>query len=317
MNRILKGFINVSLFLSLVFMIFSIVPLNKVVDNNDWVSDKVQICAHRGGALLNPENTKKAFDYVIKETNYTDIVEIDLRLTKDNIIVINHDSDINRMSLDDSFSNIEIEEHTYLELQNYNLGRNFVDLNGNMPYLEYSIEQAKEAGLTIMSLDDFFITYNEYRDIKVFLEIKIGGEKGEYLLDKIINDLNNKYTWWKNRVMFITFDDEIVDYLAANYKNYYVGALGDKVVEQIVFNKLGLDLFYQPNFQSIQVPYNQKAKEFFVELASEGLVKSFHKRNQSVVYWGVNEQDDMEILINIGVDVITTDRPDLLYEILK
>ena len=46
-------------------------------------------------------------------------------------------------SIYEFYSNIEIEEHTYLELQKYNLGRNFVDLNGNMPYLDYSIDQDK------------------------------------------------------------------------------------------------------------------------------------------------------------------------------
>ena len=53
--------------------------------------DKPIISAHRGGAELNPENTEKAFDYVILETNYTDAVEFDIRLTKDNVAVIIHD----------------------------------------------------------------------------------------------------------------------------------------------------------------------------------------------------------------------------------
>lgn len=317
MSRVVKVLINISLVLCIIATIFSFTPYNEYSRDNMWITNKMQICAHRGGALLNPENTKKAFDYVIKETSYTDIVEIDLRLTKDNVIVINHDSDINRMALDNSFSNIEIEEHTYLELQNYNLGRNFIDLNGNMPYLDYSIDQAKEIGLTLMSLDDFFITYNEYRDIKVFLEIKESVEKGRYIVDKVINDLDTKYLWWKDKIMFITFEDELIDYIYDVYPSVSSGSLGDKVVNQIATHILGIDVFYNANYNSIQVPYNSKAKEFPIELANKGFVNSFHDRNQFVVYWGVNNKDDMEYLINIGVDCITTDRPDLLYEILK
>ena len=78
--------------LGLFWGVVNIIPTYKVVEENVWrKDDNVLISAHRGGAELNPENTKMAFDYVIKETSYTDIVELDLRLTKDNVIVINHD----------------------------------------------------------------------------------------------------------------------------------------------------------------------------------------------------------------------------------
>ena len=50
---------------------------------------------------------------------------------------------------------------------------------------------------------------------------------------------------------------------------------------------------------------------------SKALIYNAHKRNQLVTYWGVNDKEDMENLINLGVDVITTDRPDLLAEILN
>ena len=98
----------------------------------------------------------------------------------------------------------------------------------------------------------------------------------------------------------------------------HIGALGDKVGYQIGFSKMGLDFFYTPNYHSLQIPYNEKARSIpLIKLASKKLVYYCHKRNQSVTYWGVNEKDDMEKLINIGVDVITTDRPDLLAELLK
>ena len=317
LSRRLRVLLIISLSICLIFNVFSIIPLRKVTNENFWIENEVQISAHRGGALLNPENTKKAFDYVIKETDYTDIVEIDLRLTKDNIIVINHDGNINRMALSENESSISINDYNYVNLLEYNLGRNFVDLDGNKPYFNYSVLKAKEEGLTLMSLEDFFSEYNNYRDIKVFLEIKESGESGKYIVDEIIKMIEGEYEWWKTRSMFITFDDELVNYIYDKY-DYYVGALGDKVGYQIGFIKMGLDLFYFPNYQSIQVPYNQKAKDMpLIDLATKDMITRAHKRNQLVVYWGVNNKKDMEKLIAIGVDVITTDRPDLLANILK
>ena len=36
----------------------------------------------------------------------------------------------------------------------------------------------------------------------------------------------------------------------------------------------------------------------------------------SVQYWTINEKEEMIELINLGVDVIMTDNPDVLYEVL-
>ncbi len=309
--------IIISLVLTIMFLFVDCLPFNKVNEDNMFLENKILISAHRGGAFLNPENTKKAFDYVILETDYVDIVEIDVRLTKDNIIVINHDSDINRMALDEKDELVNIEEHTYLELQNYNLGRNFINRDGEKKYYNYSINQAKEEGLTIMSLEEFLHRYKESRNIKLFLEIKESKNKGKSIVDKINEMFNTDFGWWKERTIIITFDDELIDYVDKKYPDLSIGALGDKVVEQIVYNKIGLDSLYKPNFDNIQIPYNEKAKKRKINVATKSIVKNAHKHNQSVTYWGVNNKEDMIKIINLGVDVITTDAPDILKELLN
>lgn len=314
-SKVISCLIVVTVSLCFIFASFDFVNLKNVVEENVWVENYVQISAHRGGAHLNPENTKKAFDYVIKETSYTDIVEIDLRLTKDNIIVINHDSDINRMSLDENEESVYISENNYSDLINYNLGRNFVGLDNSKPYFDYSILEAKRKGLILMTLEQFFQEYSESREFKVFLEVKESDIKGQLVVDKIIEMLD-VYSWFKDRIMIITFDDKLIDYMALKYKDLYVGALGRKVGYQIGLSKAGLDIFYNPNYQSIQVPYNQKAKDQLFKLNTKMLINSFKERNQLVVYWGVNNKEDMKKLIDLGVHVITTDRPDLLNQIL-
>ena len=120
-----------------------------------FMSEKTLISAHRGGANLNPENTKKAFDYVIKDTTYTDIVEIDVRTTKEGELVIIHDDSVNRTGINGKVDPVKINDLTYEELTNYNLGVNFESPAKVFPYREYTIEEAKEAGLTIMLLKDF------------------------------------------------------------------------------------------------------------------------------------------------------------------
>ena len=135
--------------------IVNLIPPHKVIEKNPFMkTDKTLISAHRGGANLNPENTEKAFDYVILETTYTDIVEIDIRTTKDGEFVIIHDETINRTGIkDEAVEAVKINDTDYKDLLNYNLGVNFVDSKGDKPYENYDLYQAKSSGLTIMTLE--------------------------------------------------------------------------------------------------------------------------------------------------------------------
>ncbi len=54
------------------------------------------IVGHRGAAGVKPENTISSIDYAIK--NGADVVEIDVRRTKDNKIILLHDPDFKRLT---------------------------------------------------------------------------------------------------------------------------------------------------------------------------------------------------------------------------
>ncbi len=60
------------------------------------VKNKFIVVAHRGSHQHVPENTLEAFDNAIKEG--ADYVEIDLRSSKDNELVIMHDATVDRMT---------------------------------------------------------------------------------------------------------------------------------------------------------------------------------------------------------------------------
>jgi len=309
-------FLSIMITIVLFWVVVNIIPPKDVVNNNPWIIDKVQISAHRGGSDLNPENTEKAFDYVIIETNYTDIVEIDVQLTKDNVLVICHDSDINDFALDDEDEDVDIDDHTYEELRKYNLGRNFVDKRNNnvKPYYNLTIDEAINEGLGIMSLESFLIKYNNYRDFKLFLEIKDSDEKAEKTM-KAVDDLLNKYIWWKDRTLIITFDDNTIDYIDANY-SYYKGALGDKAATQIALNKVKLDLFSKVNYECLHIPMRVEIGPLTINCATKSIIKAAHRRNQLATFYTINNEEDMKKLIEIKADVITTDAPDTLARLL-
>lgn len=320
MKKFIKILSIIILSISLFWIIVNLIPVSKSIDENPWLkTDKTLISAHRGGSNLNPENTEKAFDYVIIDTDYTDIVEIDVRLTKDNVIAINHNSDINDMALDDNSESIKIEEHTYDELRQYNLGRNFIDKdNGTTPYANYSIVEAQQAGLSIMNLENFFNKYNKVRNVKLLLEIKEEGEKGYKIVDMVQSMFKQeKYSWWKERTMIISFEDNVINYTINKYPYQFVGALGYKIVAEVAFQKLNLNSLYKANYHSLQLPLNKKIGPITINFATKEMIKMAHKRNQTIAYWTINDQKDMKMLIEYGADIITTDSPDVLANLLN
>ena len=315
---------SIALTLGAFWGVVNIIPPKKVAEaNNIWLAkDKPMISAHRGGAFLNPENTEKAFDHVIIETNYCDIVEIDIHKTKDNVLVINHDDTMDRMCLTEDKVETEItkdviiKDSTYEELLQYNMGRNFVDLNGNKPYENLTIEEADAQNLTIMTLEEFLTKYEKY-DFKLYLEIKEAGEEANKTAD-MVQDLfdQNKYSTWRSRTMIISFTNSVVDYIAENYPNQAVGALGYKIAGQLITTTLGLSSLASVNYQSLQTQMTNTAGPITINCATKAMVKAAHRRNQSVTYWTINEEEQMKEIISIGADVITTNAPDVLAKLL-
>ena len=77
---------------------------------------KINVQAHRGASAYAPENTAPAFRLAVSMG--ADGVENDIRLTKDGVYVLSHDSNINRMSDGKG----EVGEMTYEELLQYDFG---------------------------------------------------------------------------------------------------------------------------------------------------------------------------------------------------
>jgi len=62
----------------------------------------------------------------------------------------------------------------------------------------------------------------------------------------------------------------------------------------------------------VQVPTSFKG----ITIVNEKLIKFIHDQDKKIHVWTVDDQDEMQRLIDLGVDGIMTDRPSLLKEIL-
>ena len=116
--------------------------------------------------------------------------------------------------------------------------------------------------------------------------------------------------------MMISFSTDAVNHCLENYPDRYVAGMGYNMVGFLVGSILNVDCLFDVKFQSVQSSMISKAGPISIDCATQNFVDSAHARNQCVAFWTINDEEDMRYLISLGVDVITTNSPDLLAKVL-
>ena len=309
----------------------NIVPPPKNVESNPFIVEKGKlpmIAAHRGGGDNNPENTMLAFREAVN-TIGIDIIESDLYMTKDAYLVYNHDSyidetcnvngDISLEEVKELCKNNEnrhyISDMTLAELQQYNFGYYFEDENGERIYKDAT--DLEGMGLQIATADQLFNEfYESHPDLLFIVEIKNSGDTGKDACRILHRILETSYPDYMDQIVVGTFHDEIEAELRTNYPDFYRGASTGVAAGFVLTQYLGVNLFNSSDFACLQIPMSYELKGVEVPLVAKTLVNRAHRRNSSVQYWTINDADDMRTLIEMGVDAIMTDNPQLLKEVL-
>src|SRR5579871_5710871 len=96
----------------LIFLLIFLMPA--------YAAPKILVHGHRGARAIYPENTLPAFEYAIQAG--ADVLEMDVAVTKDNVLVISHDPHINPEICTGPHPGIAIHELTFAELRQYDCG---------------------------------------------------------------------------------------------------------------------------------------------------------------------------------------------------
>lgn len=322
-HTVRKVLLSILLFIVTFLLVVNVIPPKKVIDNNPFIikeGSRPLIAAHRGGKNLNPENTFKAMNHSI--TNYDiDILEMDLCMTSDGYLILNHNEDINE-STDVTTPNYLVREHTLNELQQFNFGYNFKDpVSGEFIYRnlldnvapENKSQVLLENELRVVTIDELFNAYAT-SDLMYIIEIKDSGDLGLRATDTLVSKII-EYKLEK-KVVVGTFHDEVEQHLSKKYPDIMRGASVGAAAKFVITQLLKVNLFDNSSFIALQIPTSYKFKGITVPLTWKTYVNRAHRRNISVQYWTINDKKEMKKLINLGADVIMTDCPDVMYELL-
>ena len=284
---------------------------------NPFITGETAISAHRSGAGDFPEETLAAFRGCAENAEFqVDYFEFDLHMTADDVLVLSHDSTLDRVSDAATVFGAEgvlVRDKTLEELKQLNMAAQFVSDAGEMPYADIHGDDVPDE-LRILSLDEVLDYLTAAGDYHYIIEIKDGGAVGLAAADQLYRALLARGLL--DRVIVGSFRDEVADYITANYPDMHRSASPEEVV-QFYFAALTGKQNFTCSYDVLQLPFGDAESSFGINLGTATVINFAHANDLAIQYWTVNSEKDMAYLASIGADALITDYPDRAAGVLE
>jgi glycerophosphoryl diester phosphodiesterase len=237
-----------------------------------------EIIAHRGASYLAPENTVASvkLGYALD----ADAVEIDIHLSADKRLMVNHDKDTRRTA---GGQNMEIETTRSEELRKLDVGswKGQKYSGEKMPFLEEVLEEVPEAK-------------------NLVVELKSSAEAIPYLQNAI------EESGLQEQLLLISFDKEAI-------------ILAKQQIPQIPAYWLLHNYQEHSLAEAIRIAQEHKLDGLDVhyKLVDQAFMQQMQAADLEVYVYTVNEPAEAKRLQALGVKGITTDRPQWLKKQLE
>ncbi|RUR40694.1 glycerophosphodiester phosphodiesterase family protein [Vreelandella populi] len=266
--------------------------------NSFELRDNVQVIAHRGSSMVAPENTLSAVEQALLDK--ADYVELDVRLTADNQVMIYHDRTLARLTGD----NREFDDLTREELAQYDIGSWFGDAFQGEP---------------IAGLDEVLTRVRGHAGLMIDMKASPGAEQtlADAVIDQLHKETDIRYACWAASTDAIVahgqcgFPNALMDMRVATMSPALVSYIKTHAPELRVTLLAQLILpgtLDRRGFDALGLRHNRISEEEIRLAALYGY---------EVHAWTVNDRARMSTLIDLGVDAIITDYPDRLRELIE
>lgn len=251
------------------------------------MAGKTLLAAHRGGALLWPENSLLAFRNAI--TLGAAFLELDVHLSKDGEVVVIHDPTLPRTTTGAG----AVRDRTLAELRAFSLK----DKDG------------KVTDEGIPTLDEA-VGIVAPRALRLLLEIKVDASRARYpgIEEKVLAILDRHQM--ASRVIVIAFEGETIRRVRELSPDIMVGVLYSPRSLERIASTLEREIEALPAVGARFVGLHQ-------ELVTPPVVEQARRAGLLLGVWTVNEASAMRRFIELGVGILITDRPDLARDLLR
>ena len=285
--------------------------------------------AHRGGRALLPENTLPAFANALSMG--VDTLELDVGVTADGEIVVSHERGLNPdLSRNADGAYIAAPGTPFVklrldEVRSYDVGQ----IRPDSAYAKQFPDQQAVPGTHIPTLRELFALVRKSGNTRVHfnIETKIDPNHPDETLDpqafvtKLLGLIEAES--FSDRVMIQSFDWrtlQLVQQQAPKIPTVYLTLQRGSGQTVALDKSTKWTAGFNPADHGGSLPRTIKAaggaiwSPYFGDVSAT-LVAEAHGLGLRVVVWTVNKRDDMARMIELGVDGIISDRPDLLREV--
>lgn len=285
--------------------------------DNPWLHRRVLSIAHAGGENEAPHET--LFAYKRAHALGTDVLELDVRLTGDEVLVVHHDADVDATTDGTGL----VADKTYAELFALDHGYKFTPDRwscGDCPEADY-VYRGVRTGTTPPPAgyvaDDFTIPtvatlFETFPDALFDIEIKESGEPARAAA-RALAELIEAYGV-EDQVVVVSFDQAIVEYVGTLLPDVDTSP-GVAGVQQFFFDRKP-----QPDHEILQVPPTYDLSGTEVTVVTKEFVDDAHEAGLAVWVWmNGREQETAEFyadLLALGVDGILGAAPSVARQVI-
>jgi len=238
--------------------------------------------AHRGSRVLWPENTMTAFQGAV-DLGYR-YIETDVHVSRDGVIFIFHDDTLERVTNGKGLA----RDWEWAELKKLDAAYRF------KPEAGYPL---RNKGIHIPCLEEVMAAFP---DMMFNIDLKQPG------IEALMADFISSHGYGE-RVLIASFKDRRL--------RRFRKLAGEGIATSAGLREAGvfwaysrLNKILETPAQALQVPVRMRG----VTVVDKKMIAAAHAAGKQVHVWTVNDPEEMQRLLNLGIDGIVTDRPDLL-----
>ena len=267
---------------------------------NDPNSDYVVVISHRGDWRNYPENSIPAIESVIRMG--VDMMELDVKMTKDSVLVLCHDKTINRTTNGKG----KVSDMTYDSLMTFNLKRaHGVKTDSiKMPTLREALLCCKDR--ILVNVDHAYPYYKEI--VELTEELGVTGQvlmKGKSSIDKVNEDMSKH----ENNLLYMP----IIDINKPNGQALFAEYVDRGVVPmafEVCWKENG------PEMEDCVAKIRNMGSKLWVNTFWPSVCGGFGNDDDAALE-AADPADVYKQYLDMGATMIQTDRPELLLDYLR
>lgn len=253
---------------------------------------QILVHGHRGARAAMPENTLPAFQYAIEQG--VDVLEMDMAVTKDNVIVMSHDPEINSTICSGPAGLPKaIRELTLAQVKQFDCGSK---VNPEFK------QQKTVPGTRIPTLDEVFAATKQAK-VEYNIETKISPKKPELAPSpeefvSLFLEIARKHRL-ESRIILQSFDPRTLVAISKQEPKIRLSLLTPTSIMDAMKNWV----------EACQAAGGAKIVSPHYRTVTKGRVEEAHQAGLQVVAWTANDAGEWQKLVENRVDAIITDDP--------